>query len=157
MTKKTFDNLDKAVIRILKEECRIPLADLAKRLGVTSPTIRSRLKKLMSRGLLRLSALINPEEHNDLTTALIGIRVQSEGKVDQTLEKIAAIKNVTWAAIVSGRYDIIAELVVTGGVGEIHRVMSEKIYGSPIVQTETFIVFKSSNKWIITPEGMDNW
>jgi Lrp/AsnC family transcriptional regulator for asnA, asnC and gidA len=61
---------------------------------------------------------------------------------------------VTWTAIVSGRYDIIAELVVTGGVGEIHRVMSEKIYGSPIVQTETFIVFKSANKWIIPPEGI---
>ena len=143
------------MIRLLKKEGRKPVVELAKRLDVTSPTVRSRLNRLMREGLLKVSALINPEHHDNLTTALIGIRVQSEGKVNQTLERIAEIENVTWAAIVSGRYDIIAELAVTGGVGEIHRVMSEEIYGAPIVQTETFIVFKSANKWIIPLNEMD--
>ena len=51
-------------------------------------------------------------------TALVGLNIQSHGKLDQILEKVSRLDNVTWAAVVTGRYDIFAEVVVTGGTQE---------------------------------------
>ena len=46
MTKKDLDTLDNDIIRLLTENGRMPIGEMAKKLNVTSPTIRNRLKSL---------------------------------------------------------------------------------------------------------------
>jgi len=46
MPEKALDSLDKKLVRLLTEDGRIPVGDMAARLGVTAPTVRSRIKNL---------------------------------------------------------------------------------------------------------------
>ena len=156
MKKTDFDALDSEIIRLLSESGRMPIGDMAKRLGITAPTIRKRIKDLEENGILKVSGLIDPEQHEEMTTALVAMSVQSGGKMDQVLEKIAHLPNVSWAAVVTGRYDIIAEVVCIGGTTELYRFTTETVLKmANVVKSETFVIMKSRKNWIRLPEGVD--
>jgi len=158
MPEKSLDSLDKKLVRLLTEDGRIPVGDLSVRLGVTAPTVRSRIRNLEKAGKLKITGLINTFKHKDLITALIGLDILSYGKLDEILEKLANLDYVTWAAVVTGRYDVIAEVVVNGGVEDLYRLTTEIIpQVGNVAQTETFVIMKSKQKWVCLPEGFQDW
>ena len=158
MPKKALDSLDKEIVRLLTEDGRIPVGDMAARLGVTAPTVRSRIKNLEKTGKLKITGLIDPFEHKDLITALIGLSIQSYGKLDGILEKLANLDYVTWVAVVTGRYDVIAEVVVNGGMADLYRLTTDIIpQVGNVAKSETFVIMKSKRKWVCLPEGLKNW
>ena len=116
-----LDALDNRIIHLLVEDGRMPIGEMAKCLRVTAPTIRSRIKNLEKKGLLKVSGIIDPNQHQEMTTAVVAMSIQSHGKMDQILEKIARLPNVVWAGVVAGRYDIIAKVVFTGGKAESYK------------------------------------
>lgn len=158
MSEKALDSLDKKIVRLLTEDGRIPVGDMAARLGVTAPTVRSRIKNLEKAGKLRITGLIDPCEHKDLITALIGLNILSYGKLDEILEKLANLGYVTWVAVVTGRYDVIAEVVVNGGMADLYRLTTDIIpQMGNIAKSETFVIMKSKRKWVCLPEGFQDW
>ena len=157
MNKIDFDTLDNEIIRLLTENGRMPIGEMAKRLKVTAPTIRKRIKDLEENGIFKVSGLIDPSQHPEMITALVAMSVQSEGKMDQVLEKIANLPNVAWAGVVTGRYDIIAEVVCIGGTAELYRFTTKTILKmGNVVKSETFVIMKSRKNWICLPEGVDD-
>ena len=158
MPEKALDSLDKKLVRLLTEDGRIPVGDMAARLGVTSPTVRSRIKSLEKTGKLKIAGLIDPFEHKDLITALIGLNIQSYGKLDEILEKLANLDYITWVAVVTGRYDVIAEVIVNGGMADLYRLVTDIIpQVGNIAKSETFVIMKSKRKWVCLPKGLKNW
>ncbi|MFV9646685.1 MAG: Lrp/AsnC family transcriptional regulator [Desulfobacterales bacterium] len=158
MPEKALDSLDKKIIRLLTEDGRIPVGDMAARLGVTAPTVRSRIKNLEKTGKLKITGLIDPFEHKDLITALIGLNILSYGKLNEILEKMANLDYVTWVAVVTGRYDVIAEVVVNGGMEDLYRLTTDIIpQVGNVAQSETFVIMKSKRKWVCLPEGFQDW
>ena len=155
MKKKTLDSLDNKIIRLLTEDGRIPIGGMAKRLNVTAPTIRKRIKDLEKNGIFKVSGLIDPSRHQEMITALVAMSVRSEGKLDQVLDKISHLQNVAWAGVVTGRYDIIAEVICVEGKDELYRFTTETILKmGNVVRSETFIVMKSRHNWIRLPDGV---
>ncbi|MEA3232496.1 MAG: Lrp/AsnC family transcriptional regulator [Thermodesulfobacteriota bacterium] len=158
MPEKTLDSLDKKIVCLLTEDGRIPVGDMAARLGVTAPTVRARIKNLEKAGKLKITGLIDPLEHKDLITALIGLNILSYGKLDEILEKLANLGYVTWVAVVTGRYDVIAEVVVNGGMADLYRLTTDIIpQVGNVAKSETFVIMKSKRKWVCLPEGFRDW
>lgn len=158
MKKKTLDSLDKKLIRSISEDGQIPVVDLARQLSVTTPTVRSRIKNLTEAGMLKIAGLIDTDNHHELITALIGLSIQSYGKLNEEVEKLASLDQVSWAAVVTGRYDVFAEVVVSGGMAELNNLLTHIIPKvSRVARSETFIVMKSRNKWICLPKGLEKW
>lgn len=154
MEKKTLDSLDNEIIRLLTDDGRMPIGDMASRLNVTAPTIRSRIKNLEESGMLKVSGLIDPNEHPQMVTALVAMSIRSHGKMDQILDKIASLPNVVWAGVSTGRYDIIAEVVCVEGRDELYRFTTQTILTiGNVIRSETFIIMKSKHNWIRPPEG----
>jgi len=156
MNKIDFDTLDNEIIRLLTENGRMPIGEMAKRLNVTAPTIRKRIRDLEKNGIFKVSGLIDPNQHQEMITALVAMSIQSGGKMDQILEKIAHLPNVAWAGVVAGRYDIIAEVVCMGGKDELYRFTTETILKmGNVVRSETFILMKSKNNWLRLPKSVE--
>lgn len=90
-----------------------------------------------------------------MITALVAMSVQSHGKLDQILDKIAELPNVVWAGVVTGRYDIVAEVVCVRGKEELYRFTTDTILKiGNVVRSETFIIMKARNNWLCLPEGV---
>ena len=155
MEKANLDTMDTEIIRLLTENGRMPIGEMAKKLKVTSPTIRSRIKDLEKSGVFKVSGLIDPDKHQEMITALVAMNIKSDGKMDQILKKIGQLPNVVWVGVVSGRYDIMAEVVCLGGKDELYRFTTETILKmGKLVRSETFIIMKSRHNWIRLPDGV---
>jgi DNA-binding Lrp family transcriptional regulator len=91
-----------------------------------------------------------------MITALVAMSVQSEGKLDQILDKIAALPNVAWAGVVTGRYDVVAEVICVGGKDELYRFTTKTILNmGNIVRSETFILMRSKDNWLRLPKNVE--
>jgi len=155
--KTNLDTLDTEIIRLLTEYGRMPIGEMAKKLKVTSPTIRNRIKDLEKSGVFKVSGLIDPNKHQKMITALVAMSIKSDGKMDQILKKIGQLANVVWVGVVTGRYDIIAEVVCIGGKDELYRFTTETILKmGNVVRSETFIIMKSRHNWIRLHDGVEN-
>ena len=155
MDKTVLDALDNEIIRLLTEDGRMSIGELAKQLNITTPTIRSRIKILEEKGLFKVSGLIDPSRHQDMITALVAMSIQSKGQMDQIMDKISRLPNVAWAGVVAGRYDIVAEVVCVGGKDELYQFTTETILKiGNVVRSETFIFMKSRQNWLRLPKGV---
>ena len=155
MDKTVLDALDNEIIRLLTEDGRMSIGELAKKLNITTPTIRSRIKILEEKGLFKVSGLIDPSRHQDMITALVAMNIQSKGQMDQIMDKISRLPNVAWAGVVAGRYDIVAEVVCVGGKDELYQFTTETILKiGNVVRSETFIFMKSRQNWLRLPKGV---
>ena len=156
MKKKAIDSLDNEIIRLLTADGRMPIGDMAARLNVTAPTIRSRIKNLEESGMLKVSGIIDPNQHPQMITALVAMSVRSHGKMDQILKKISRLPNVVWAGVVTGRYDIIAEVLCVRGREELYQFTTNTILKiGNVVRSETFIIMKSQQNWLCLPSGVE--
>ena len=156
MDKAGLDALDNEIIHSLTEDGRMSFGEMAKKLNVTAPTVRSRVKHLEEKGLFKVSGLVDPSRHPDMITALVAMSIQSKGTLDDIVEKISRLPNVAWAGVVAGRYDIIAEVVCVGGKEELYRFTTETILAfGHVVRSETFIIMKSKQNWLRLPEGVE--
>ena len=149
MEKPNLDVLDNKIVRLLTEDGRMSIGEMAKKLNVTAPTVRNRINLLEKNGILKISGLIDPSRHREMITALVAMNVQSDGKLDQILDKIAHLPNVAWAGVVTGRYDIIAEVICVEGKEELYRFTTETILQmGNVTRSETFIIMRSKNNWL---------
>lgn len=158
MPKLNLDNLDKNLIRLLKHDGRVTTAHIAERLEVTTPTVRSRMKALIEAGILRIAGLVNLSAVPELTTALIGINIESRGQLSNQLEKLTSLKQVHWAVVVTGRFDVIAEVIVSGGMEDLYTFTSVELPTiGRVTHCETFVVMRSSRKWMFKADGLEDW
>ena len=156
MNTTNLDKLDNEIIRLLTENGRMPIGEMSKRLNITAPTTRNRIKNLEKNGIFKVSGLIDPSKHGEMITALVAMSVRSNGKLDQILDKIAQLPNVVWAGVVAGRYDIIAEVVCVKGKDELYQFNTKTILKiANVVRSETFIFLKSRYNWVCLPEGVE--
>ena len=154
--KTTLDALDNEIVRLLAEDGRMPIGEMAKKLKVTAPTVRNRIKGLEKNGIFKVSGLIDPNKDQKMITALVAMSIRSEGKLDQILDKISNLPNVAWAGVVTGRYDIIAEVICVEGKNELYRFTTETILKmGNVIASETFIFMKSRNNWLRLPESVE--
>ena len=116
------------------------------------------MKALATAGILRVAGLVNLSAVPELTTALIGINIESRGQLSEQIEKLTALKQVHWAAVVTGRFDVIAEVVVKGGTEDLYTFTSIDLPSiGRVTHCETFVVMRSSRKWMVTPDGLADW
>ena len=158
MPKSNLDNLDKDLIRLLNADGRATTAHIAEKLKVTTPTVRSRMKALVKAGILRVAGLVSLSAISELTTALIGINIESRGQLSNQLEKLTSLKQVHWAAVVTGRFDVIAEVIVKGGMEDLYTFTSVDLPTiGRVTHCETFVVMRASRKWLFKPDGLADW
>jgi Lrp/AsnC family transcriptional regulator for asnA, asnC and gidA len=151
---RKVDGLDKSLVARLADDGRLALAELAQRAGISRPTAASRVRCLQSEGVMRVAALVDAFRLRGLTVALVGLTVDKH-RLDEKVEQIAALPEVTWAAVVTGRYDIMAEVVTEDGMQGLYDFLNVSLREvGGINASEMFVVMKARNHWMLLPEGL---
>ena len=153
MKKNDIGLIDRQVINLLTEDGLIPVKDVAKILGVTGPTVRSRMRKLIQSKILKVAGLIDPSKIENFNVAITVVNLTNHQKLDEKLGIIGNLPNVHWAAVVTGTYDIIFEVVLSKGMSDLYTFLTRdlaKVGG--IRSHETFMVLKGKNKWVSMPK-----
>lgn len=142
-----LDKLDIKIIEALQKNGGITSTKLASKFSVNEGTIRKRIKKLIDLGFLSIKGLINPSLISNKNVITVGIKISLSKDLIAVAEEIANIPLVHSVAIVSGRYDIIAELFIeTSKYADF--ITSELSNIKSITSTESFINLNCIKKWI---------
>lgn len=143
-----LDELDRGIVAALRKDGRATNSAIAAALGVAEGTIRQRIKKLLDTGVFRVAGLLDPEFLADHQLCVLGLKVDESRHLEQRARDVAALPEVHSVAIVTGRYDLLVEVLVSSNQGLIH-FLSESLAEVPgITSSETFLLLKTYDKWI---------
>jgi Lrp/AsnC family transcriptional regulator for asnA, asnC and gidA len=143
-----LDEIDRSLIQALRADGRTNNSVIAAQLGVAEGTVRQRVRKLTEAGVLRVSALVNPEVISEHQLCVIGIKITESQRLEAKGEEVSKLPEVRSVAIVTGRYDLIIEVLVASNHGLI-RFLSESLASVQGIQSsETFLLLKTYDKWI---------
>lgn len=103
------DELDEALIALLQENARAPVAMLARRLGLARTTVQARIERLETNGVIAGYTLrVNAARRAPLrATALVRIEARSQPTV---MSRLSSLPNVRKVHTTSGRFDLIVGL-----------------------------------------------
>ncbi len=141
------DETDWSIIRILQAGY-VPNNTIARELGISEGTVRARLKKLKDAGILEVKALINPDVLENKQLALIAMHVAEARLLERKAEEVAALENVLSVSIASGRYDLIAEVLVDSNRGLVRFLTEELSSVQGVLGSESFLMLKSWGKFV---------
>ena len=141
------DQTDWKIISILKEGY-VPNNTIARKLGVSEGTVRARLKRLKEAGILQIRALINPDVLENQQLVIVAIRVAESKLLERKAEELSKLSNVLSVSIASGRYDLIAEVLLDSNRGLVKFLTEEISTIEGILASESFIMLKSYQKYV---------
>jgi Lrp/AsnC family transcriptional regulator for asnA, asnC and gidA len=157
-----IDKIDYDIVTLLMEDGRMSASEIARRLGdVTERTVRYRIERMVEEGLMRISAVVNPQALGYAVIADVFIEVESDLIAD-VAEKVAQFENVSYVAYSIGQTDVSVQ-VVAQDTDEVYRFVTKMIRKIPGVRkTTTSIVpsiLKDVYQWRIPASrlaGMQN-
>ena len=90
-----LDDLDLKLIYLLMDNARLSISELADRLGVSRPTVRTRLEKLEKDGIIEgYTIKLNPELQRAHNVIALVVRTENPEKMDE-FEEIIEINRFT--------------------------------------------------------------
>ena len=141
------DKVDWQIIDILRREHETN-SSIARRLGVSEGMVRRRVQRLKDEGMLTVRALINPDVLENQQVAIIGVNVVESRLLDTKAEEISELDGVLSVSIVSGRFDLIVELLIDSNHGLVE-FLTKRLSGvTGISKTESSLLLKSYGKYV---------
>jgi len=135
-TAVALDDVAKGIIEQLQADGRRSYADIGKAVGLSEAAVRARVQKLTEQGVVQIVAVTDPLQLGFHRQAMVGIRV--EGDPRQVADQLAAIDQIDYLVLTTGRFDILAETVCSDD-NELTDLLHGKIRTLPgVVATETF-------------------
>lgn len=145
-----MDEIDRTIVNLLRADGRTSYAELARRVGLTAPSVQDRVAKLEKNGVITgYQAVVDPEAIGLGITALIGIIPDSSADHLAICDKLNAIEQIESCYFLAGVecYQIKVRVPKMADLEQlIHRVAG--IGG--VAQTRTTITL--STKWEDRPQ-----
>ena len=138
-----MDELNIEIIRHLADG-RKTYKDIAQSLGVAENTVRSRVTKLIDKGILRIAAMVSPAAMPGHYTSYLGLNTVPD-QADRIAREVSQLKGVISGVCVTGRFDVMC-LVLFNEEYRMHNFMFDelpKIHG--VTNVEQFQIYKSHN------------
>lgn len=136
-----LDQIDRQIIRCLRDDSSVSSEKLAAQLYVSSRTVRSRIERMRDLGIIEFSIKVNRQKAGYPATADIVAQVEAN-HVHEIADRIAEFPEVGYVAITTGSQDISIQ-VYAPSTDDIHRFVVERLAPLPgIIRTNTFVLFK---------------
>ncbi len=137
-----MDDTDRQLVSLLRDNARLPVATLAKSLGVSRGTVQNRINRLMERGTIQgFTVRARPEADTPRIRAIMMIEVEGE-RSDQILKLLRGYPEITAAHTTNGRWDMVLELT-TDTLESFDRVLHRIRQINGISASETSLLLSS--------------
>lgn len=101
------DSFDEQLVSLMEQNARQNSETLAKRLKVSSATVRRRLRKLIQSDLLHIIGVVDPTKFGFSLHVVIFLDVAND-KLEIALEALINQPEIKWVSTTTGRFDIVA-------------------------------------------------
>ena len=146
-----LDEFDRQIIGLLQQDGRLSNVEIARTLGLAEGTVRKRLERLFSAGVIRIMAVAEPASLGLGASVVIGIQTDL-GQMNEVAQRLAALPEVHCVNIVTGTYDVMIEAALPSGE-HLLSFLIDRVSAIPgVKRTETSHVLQTVKRacdWII--------
>jgi DNA-binding Lrp family transcriptional regulator len=137
-----MDVTDRELLSLLRENARLPVATLAKTLGVARGTVQNRLARMEKDGtIIGYTVKLKPQAEDQRIRALMTVAVEGN-RTDEVLRALRGDPAVSALHTTNGRWDIVAELR-SDSLEAVDRVLSRIRLIDGISSTETSLLLST--------------
>jgi len=114
MSEQRMDKVDLKILKILQENSKITNLELSKKIGLSPAPTLERVKKLENSKIIEsYHAVVNPQAIglSVKTFVLVSLAWQKENALNNFLDKIKAISEITECYIITGEADFLIKIV----------------------------------------------
>lgn len=135
-----IDGIDKIIIKMLINDARTPVLNIARKVGVSGAAIHQRLRKLEASGLIEGSRLVlNPKVLGYTTTAFVGIFLESASSYAAAIKRLKEIPKVVESHYTTGNYAIFIKILCKDNEDLMSLLNKDIQRIKGVARTETFI------------------
>lgn len=146
-----LDALDQRIILELQEDGRRSYRTIARSLGVSEGTVRSRARRLFDSGVLRILAFADPFKLGYSVLASIFLRV-APGSLEGVVKTLASWPEVMYVSSCTGRIDIYIQ-VICRDHEDLWKLLAQRLPAIGVIETETLMELKV-HKFAYSSPGM---
>jgi len=147
MTQK-LNRIDKHILRILQNEGRITLAELGRRVGLTTTPCTERVKRLEKEGYIKgYSAIVDPEKLDAGLIIFVQIKFDRTSKSNFTQFQAAVrqLEQVQECYLISGAFDYLLKARVAN-MSAYREFLEDTLLSLPEVKESSSIVVMEAAK-----------
>ncbi len=136
-----MDKMDKRLVQLLEKDARQSSKELAKKLNISSATVRRRIGNLIKNNVIRFIAVVDPQRMGFPLAAIFSFEVDPE-KLDLAIETLNGRPEVRWLSTNTGQSNVVAvaQFTSTDELSDFTKNEVSKIEG--IKRFETSIILK---------------
>lgn len=141
-----LDFLDHAIIKILSTEGRLPVTDIARRVGASKSPVQTRLKRLLEKEyILGFRAVLNPKKLGREHVAFTEVKLSDtrEAALEAFNKAVQSIAEIEQCHMIAGSYDYLLK-IRTPNIKAYRHILGEAISALPYVaNSSTFVAMES--------------
>ena len=128
-----IDRLDRKILQILQEDATVPVAEIGRRVGLSTTPCWTRIKKMEAEGVIQgYTVRIDPVSVGYAETVIVQVTLESHS--DETVEAFGRALNdipeVLEAFLISGDYDYLIRIAVRD-TRDYERLLRQRLYRIP--------------------------
>ncbi|MEM2905776.1 MAG: AsnC family transcriptional regulator [Candidatus Bathyarchaeia archaeon] len=106
-----LDNTDLAILRALMEDGRRSFREIAHTVGVSAPTVESRVRRLFQTGIIRkVAPILDPDKVERGVAALVLLKADLQ-ELENLVKSLAALEEVRNVFITTGEANLVVRVV----------------------------------------------
>ncbi|HHV79433.1 MAG TPA: Lrp/AsnC family transcriptional regulator [Firmicutes bacterium] len=152
----TLDKYEKQIVLLLQKDGRMSNVEIAKAIGANEGTVRRKLRRLISEGIVKVAGVANPHALGFKAPAIICLKIELD-RLEEAVKRLAELPSVRYVALTTGNCDVIIE-----GLWADNEQLSDfllnqlcKVPGVKDIQTSLLLrIVKQSYDWGL-PEKAD--
>ena len=135
-----LDGIDKKILKMLMENSRRPILEIAKNIGISGAAIHQRLRKLEKQNLIIGSSIkVNTKILGYTTMAFIGIFLDRATNNKSVVNQLKEIKEILECHYTTGDWSVLAKLICKDNE-DLMQILTKKIQTiKGVARTETYI------------------
>lgn len=142
-----MDRIDRQILNILQLNGRITNKAIAERIGLSTPAVLERIKKLENNGFIKgYKAILDPEKLGKKITAIMAITIDRKNmeSLDKIRDAIISCKEIRSYYFTTGKYDFILNVSMNSITALEEFLMKRISFIIPSIRNvETFIVLST--------------
>jgi Lrp/AsnC family leucine-responsive transcriptional regulator len=138
-----FDATDRAILELLQEDCKQPLAAIGEKVGLKAPAVVERIHKLEEAGAITgYVALLDARRLGKDVTAFIGVSTDHPRAIHGLERRVAAIGDVLECHHVTGAHTLMVKVKTRNTETLEDLIESIRSLGG-VARTETMVVLST--------------
>jgi Lrp/AsnC family leucine-responsive transcriptional regulator len=138
-----IDGTDRAILELLQENCKQPLATIGQKVGLSAPSVVERIHKLEEAGVITAYvATVDARRLGKDVTAFIGVSTETPRAIGPIEREISAISDVLECHHVTGVHTFMVKVKAEDTEALEHLIETIRLLDG-VTRTETMVVLST--------------